>query len=131
MKAGRCALCDAPIWRTAHDPSLAADILLWPMPDSVYLGVRHAGTDSRGRPTNSAIAVGIGSCFKCAPALGSPTSIIPNAIEVVEIEGAKARYAHWYTPGFGEWLRAHARDHLKMDGVAIGKLMAQWEADRA
>ena len=54
-----------------------------------------------------------------------------GATLVAEMEPAKQRYAAWFSQGFGIWLRAHARDHLQMDDVAVTKLMQQWEADRA
>jgi hypothetical protein len=133
MKAGRCSTCDQPTWHTAIDPNGGRAVLLWPFPTSIYAGIRHGGLDSRNQPTQSSIAVGIGFCQLCAPVVGqiNLNVDVPNAIEVVELESAKSRYAFWYTPGFGEWMRAHARDYLKMDDVAITKLMKQWEEDRA
>ena len=135
IKQGRCLHCDTPIWRSAPQPNTSEPLLLWPMPDSVYAGIRHTAT-VEGKTESGHIAVGIGFCAAHAPSVGDLPHAglrgeIPDAIEVVEVETAKSRYAHWFSPGFGEWLRAHARDHLKMDGVAIDKLMAQWEADRA
>jgi hypothetical protein len=134
IRQGRCLHCDTLIWRSAWQPNSPEPLLLWPMPDSVYAGIRHRSVDSLGRATVSAIAVGIGFCGPDAPRVGDVphpnlAADLPGAIEVVEVETAKERYAHWFTPGFGEWLRAHARDYLKMDGVAIDKLMEQWKGD--
>ena len=129
MKPGHCAVCDTPTWRMAFDPG-AGDILLWPKPESVYACVRHEGLDSTGsahaRSSRSAFPIARGA----RPRSGDLSLAVHGAIEVVELERAKTRYASWYTPKHGEWLRAHARDQLKMDDVAIEKLLKQWEADR-
>jgi hypothetical protein len=130
MKPGHCAICDTPTWRMAFDPGAGGDILLWPKPESVYACVRHEGLDSTGQRSRSLVAVGIPYCPGCAPKVGDLSLAVHGAIEVVELERAKTRYASWYTPKHGEWLRAHARDQLKMDDVAIEKLLKQWEADR-
>ncbi len=130
MKPGHCTTCETPIWRMGFDPGVQGDILLWPKPESVYACIRHEGLDSRGERSHSLIAVGIGYCPACAPSVGTVTRDVPGGIEVVELERAAVRYANWYTPRHGEWLRAHARDQLKMDDVAITKLMQQWEDDR-
>ena len=132
MKAGHCVKCDAWTWRTALDPKDGSTILLWPLPTSRYASVLTA-RDDRG---NSHLAPGIGYCGGCAPALHAApgpelAALVPGALVVALVEEAGTRYAHWYTPGYGEWLRAHARDYLELDEMAIGRLMAQWEADRA
>jgi len=131
MKPGHCVVCDTPTWRMAFDPGSNQEILLWPKPDSVYAGIRHEGLDSHGERSQSLIAAGISYCPSCAPAVGERSAAVPGAIEVVELERARERYARWYTASYGDWLRAHARDQLRMDDVAITKLLKQWEDDRA
>lgn len=108
------------------DPNSHEVVALWPEPTSRYAVIRHAGTDTAGRPTHSSLAVGIGYCATCE----AVPEIIPHGIEVVEMESAKARYENWYSDAYGMWLRAHARDYLKLDDVAIGTLMDTWERDR-
>lgn len=131
MKAGHCLRCDTKIWRSATD-SLGGEIILWPAPLSRYVAVL-TERDAQGQRH---LTPGIGYCAACCPPVGGtpPTELlaaVPRCTTVAEIEMAPARYAQWFSDGFGVWLRAHARDQLKMDDGAIDKLMGQWETDRA
>ena len=127
MQAGHCTGCHKLTWKVEMDPKGGGELLLWPLPDSRYALIRHEGKDSLGQRSVSMLASGISYCATCVPV---PT-VVPGGIEVVEMEPAKERYANWYTPKHGEWLRAHARDYLKMDEQAMTALMGQWERDRA
>lgn len=131
MKAGHCLKCNAQIWRIATDWQ-GGEIILWPSPLSRYVAVLTA-RDAEGKRH---LTPGIGYCAPCCPPVGGipPEELlaaVPNCTTVAEIEMAHARYAQWFTPGFGEWLKAHAKDQLKMEEGAITRLMDQWERDRA
>lgn len=130
VKAGHCLRCDAKIWRSATDWQ-GTEIILWPAPLSRYVAVLTA-RDAKGQRH---LTPGIGYCVTCCPPVGGepPAELlaaVPNCTTVAEIELPAARYAAWFTSGFGDWLRAHAKDQLKMDDGAIEKLMRQWETDR-
>ena len=41
----------------------------------------------------------------------------------------RARYAHVFTPAFGQWLRAWLGDQAELPAEAIDRVMADWAAD--
>jgi hypothetical protein len=110
LHAGHCTTCDAPIWRTVTHGRTGVEDLTYPQPTSVYARVRH--------PAGGVIP-GVGYCPAHAPAPGG---------DVVAVETVQ-RYAHWYTPAWGEGFRAWLADHCELPEHEVARVMAVWQDD--
>ena len=130
--AGHCCDCGEVIWRTVEHPTLGRTIL-WPDPSSVYAKVW----------SDIGVAVGIGYCADCCPNLGTdahPGIRVESRVGkapvqrhacsvVIGHETAARRYAYWYTPGYGEWLRAWLAQECRLPEAEVAQKMDQWLAD--
>ena len=110
LHAGHCTTCDDAIFRFAAHGRTGEPLMLYPDPTSVYAQ----------RQVPGGVAPGIGYCAGHAPALGA---------DVVALDAAGARYAYWFTPAFGQHLRAWLGDHAELPEHTVDALMDQWQAD--
>src|SRR2546427_842533 len=126
LKAGHCTGCQKPVWRSvaqqkdAHGKPAGTEHILWPHPTSMYAKLK----------TDTGHAPGIAYCPDCAPAIGEQCPAVDN-LEVCGYESAKARYAFWYSDGYGAFLRSYLADAMFLDAAAVADMLALWERDRA
>lgn len=122
VKAGHCAGCARPVWRTTvqqvdrNGAVAGTPLLLWPMPDSLY--------SQEWTPTGH--TVGIAWCAACAPEIGSPGA---TGEAVIGYESARSRYAAWFAEDRRDFLRAHLSDQVGLDETERDRWLAQWDAD--
>lgn len=120
-----CTYCDRKIWATAeaklNDPQsgirAGQSFPLWPRPDSVYARLE----------TSTGYAPGIAFCPTCAPSVGEQA--LEGMGAVVGYEGAKDRYASWYSEARETFLRAWLQDALAWSAPEIEVLIADWQKD--
>src|SRR5262245_4721695 len=125
IRAGHCTACGDKVWRTAvaqvdKDGQKAGDVvLLWPDPTSLYAWIE----------TPDGHAPGVAFCAECVD-----QDVLPDpdyGYKVLKFDTAGDRYRHWFTEGYGVFLRAWLADHLKLDDVDIVNLSTQWNRDRS
>lgn len=121
-----CPNCKCETWVFVTHPRSGHRIPLWPTPTSV---TPLHWTPEGWAPHGS-------FCADCCPEIGAGAcehvrAAHPEAGGVVGHEPARARYAKWYTDGYGMWLRTWLSDELRLDEPEWNALLAQWEADRA
>ena len=145
IKPGCCAHCGEETWRSAPHPRTGEPVYLWPMPTARFLIYRLAN----GNVVN---AICVCPCCTCAP--GAPmhtharVQMAQSAAHAgperdagytnADVEGAtltgsataRERYAAWFVPPFGEWLRAHLRDFHRLESAGIEAIMTTWKEDR-
>lgn len=130
IRAGHCTKCHARIWRGIMDPATTKWQPLFPDPTSQYALVQ----------TEEGLAVGIGYCAGCAPAIGEPgpVGLTVNGrplgpCTVVRLDAAPERYAYWWSAKYGDWLVAWTRelcvDH-KLPEDTFAPILATWRDDR-
>lgn len=123
-KAGFCTDCGARTWRYGTfqreymQVPAGTEVILWPVPSSVYARVQDGEN----------VGVGIGFCGGCAPAPG--TVVLAGFGPVVSYETARERYKDWFTDYKGMFYRTWLRDTLSYEPAQVAALMNVWKADR-
>lgn len=126
VSPGNCIQCYRPTWKTVPHPVTGAAIILWPKRDTLFA--------SFWTPTGK--TMGIGFCPACCPDIGGAAPRLTTggeAFEVggaVEIERAHEVYEYWFSPKYGQWLRAWLSDELRLDEPARNRIVSEWEQDR-
>lgn len=130
LHAGHCTRCGTRTWRGVYHPKTLEWIPLFPDPTSVYAVFA----------TSEGLAVGVGYCAACAPAVGDPGPVsltVSNRplgpSEVVRLDPAPFRYVYWYSDQYGDWLVAWTRelavDHRTSE-AEFEPVRTQWRDDR-
>lgn len=128
VNAGRCAACSRETWKFVQHSVTGQAVILWPRPWSRYPVFETANGDE---------AVGIGFCAMCpleppvVTANGSPLVLTST---VLRVESAHSRYAFYYTPEYGVFLRTWLRDEIELDKQRAGLIdetLAEWARDVA
>ena len=110
LHAGHCSNCDVEIFQFVAHGRTGERVMLYPKPDSVYARIRNG----------ESLTPGVGYCATHVPPLGP---------DVLGLDSAAFRYAHWFTRAFGQHLRAWVADHLELPEHEQEAVMAQWAAD--